>query len=244
MARLVLVTAPDTAALATAPVSGEFFAMTRVNTRLLALAAGAMLAASAPAAAVQQTLSFDDVAGTSPPVFFFTNYGGFNWGPRWAVVNAEGECGPSGCGFRDGRTSGSHVATNGFDGTNIITSATPFRLVSIALGSAWWNNLRISFVGKLGGSTQWTQSVLVNATASSLTTFPTPMIDTLEVTADLGVATTQVYTIGSGPRMVWDDFTFDTSPVTAVPEPAAWALLLAGFGLVGAMTRRQRVVAA
>lgn len=31
---------------------------------------------------------------------------------------------------------------------------------------------------------------------------------------------------------------------TAVPEPAAWALLITGFGLVGTMARRRRVVAA
>jgi hypothetical protein len=32
--------------------------------------------------------------------------------------------------------------------------------------------------------------------------------------------------------------------VSAVPEPANWALLIAGFGLVGAMQRRRRAVAA
>jgi hypothetical protein len=35
----------------------------------------------------------------------------------------------------------------------------------------------------------------------------------------------------------YDDFAFN-----AVPEPAAWAMLIAGFGLVGAMARRQRSV--
>jgi hypothetical protein len=32
--------------------------------------------------------------------------------------------------------------------------------------------------------------------------------------------------------------------VVAVPEPASWAMLIAGFGLIGAMQRRHRAVAA
>ena len=31
--------------------------------------------------------------------------------------------------------------------------------------------------------------------------------------------------------------------LTAVPEPASWALLIAGFGLTGAVLRRRRAVA-
>jgi hypothetical protein len=34
---------------------------------------------------------------------------------------------------------------------------------------------------------------------------------------------------------------FQQSSVTAVPEPASWAMLIAGFGLVGAAARRRRV---
>ena len=36
----------------------------------------------------------------------------------------------------------------------------------------------------------------------------------------------------------------ETSFGSAVPEPASWAMLIAGFGLVGAMRRRQRSLAA
>jgi len=38
----------------------------------------------------------------------------------------------------------------------------------------------------------------------------------------------------------FDDFTFGA---TTVPEPAAWALLIAGFGLVGGDLRRRRALA-
>jgi len=47
-------------------------------------------------------------------------------------------------------------------------------------------------------------------------------------------------------------FTFDRAgtvnltqtPITAVPEPTTWAMLLAGLGIVGAVTRRRRTKAA
>jgi hypothetical protein len=34
-----------------------------------------------------------------------------------------------------------------------------------------------------------------------------------------------------------------TVPVSAVPEPATWAMMLGGFGLLGAATRRRNRVA-
>lgn len=35
-------------------------------------------------------------------------------------------------------------------------------------------------------------------------------------------------------------YRLDTISAAVVPEPASWALLIAGFGLVGAMQRRRR----
>lgn len=64
--------------------------------------------------------------------------------------------------------------------------------------------------------------------------------------------------IGNGGRTVINGFLTDTLPnatlftnqityvlsANAVPEPASWAMLIAGFGLVGAVARRRRAVAA
>ena len=219
--------------------------------RLVSAAAIAACLATAPASAAVQTLSFDDVSGTpivteylNPFVAKYANYGGLSWGPAWAVVDANNECSGFNCGFKNAKTSGAFIATNAFNGAGSLTSPTPFRLVSIQLGSAWYDPLDIAFVGKLGGATVWSRNFAVNPFSATLASFPTGLIDTLEVTPTLRQNSVQVFGLGSGPRMVWDDFTFDTAPVGGVPEPAAWVLLIAGFGLIGTMARRQRVVAA
>ncbi len=48
---------------------------------------------------------------------------------------------------------------------------------------------------------------------------------------------------GQGDGFFFDNATFSTpSVVAAVPEPASWALMIAGFGLVGGAVRRRRKV--
>jgi hypothetical protein len=47
-----------------------------------------------------------------------------------------------------------------------------------------------------------------------------------------------------GGYAVTDNVSFTGTAGPAVPEPASWAMLIAGFGLVGAMSRRRRAVAA
>jgi hypothetical protein len=44
-------------------------------------------------------------------------------------------------------------------------------------------------------------------------------------------------------QQVFDDLTFG-SLTPGIPEPGTWAMLIAGFGLVGAAARRRRAVAA
>lgn len=199
----------------------------------------AVLLSALPASAATTILNFDDV-GVGPVVFFST-YGGLTWDPRWAVVNAETECVGIGCGFRDARTSGGYVGTNGFDGTGSITYSGLWQAVSLQLGSAWYNGLSVSFEGLVGGNQIWTQDVVVNATGSSLVTFDTRLIDELRVTATITPTSTYYYQGGSGPRMVWDDFAVNLSPeVGAVPEPGSWAMMLIGFAMLGAGLRHHR----
>lgn len=39
-------------------------------------------------------------------------------------------------------------------------------------------------------------------------------------------------------------FYFENGQVAVVPEPSSWAMLIAGFGLIGAVSRRRRIAAA
>ncbi len=49
---------------------------------------------------------------------------------------------------------------------------------------------------------------------------------------------------GADDGLAIDDVSVLAAPVSAVPEPASWALMLTGFGLAGAALRRRRAVVA
>lgn len=57
-------------------------------------------------------------------------------------------------------------------------------------------------------------------------------------TADTGEVITGLRLRSEGVAFEFDDF----AATTAVPEPASWALLIAGFGMVGVAARRRRGV--
>jgi hypothetical protein len=48
---------------------------------------------------------------------------------------------------------------------------------------------------------------------------------------------------GTSGTVGFDNFEFDTVTAAGVPEPAGWALMIAGFGLAGAALRRRRAAA-
>ena len=53
------------------------------------------------------------------------------------------------------------------------------------------------------------------------------------------------YAFGSSfsPRNLNGSIVYSVGAVSGVPEPENWAMLIAGFGLVGAVSRRRRAVA-
>lgn len=50
--------------------------------------------------------------------------------------------------------------------------------------------------------------------------------------------------LGDTSQAVSLTITYDYTPTEAVPEPATWAMMIAGFGMIGAATRRSRRTAA
>ena len=48
----------------------------------------------------------------------------------------------------------------------------------------------------------------------------------------------------SGTQLLGNLQFFEQNNIAGVPEPAAWALMIAGFGLVGSMVRRRRAIGA
>lgn len=52
---------------------------------------------------------------------------------------------------------------------------------------------------------------------------------------------TQLIVFSNDPGgVIFDNFSFDTA-VAGVPEPATWAMMIGGFGLIGSAMRRRRV---
>jgi hypothetical protein len=54
----------------------------------------------------------------------------------------------------------------------------------------------------------------------------------------------QVFGLADGPKSINIDVNMGAGGAGAIPEPAAWALMIMGFGAAGSMLRRRRVVAA
>ena len=199
---------------------------------LLALA----LVTSVPAAAV--TLSFDDVPGETSGETQITNYDGFSFS-NFNVLNTAGFY-PSG--YVNGVVSGTDVAYNGDGRTaSAVSSATPFSLTSGYFAAAWNDGLTVTVKGSLAGIQQFTQSFVVDTSRSIFETFNPALIDTVVFTTAGGTHHSG-YDAGLGTQLSLDDLTINglsgSGNANSVPEPATWALMVVGFGLVGATLRR------
>jgi hypothetical protein len=62
--------------------------------------------------------------------------------------------------------------------------------------------------------------------------------DTHDLTAFSGITSLTLYSDDLA-GLAYDDFTFEAAAGPGVPEPAAWALMITGFGLVGISIRRR-----
>jgi hypothetical protein len=109
-----------------------------------------------------------------------------------------------------------------------------------------WGTVTFNLMDSTGGDAGSTFNLLVNGAAAS---FTNPGNCTFCVVNDNGQGKFTV----TGPNITTLGFTFDPAIETgkqfrvelptAVPEPATWAMMILGFGGIGAMMRRRRALA-
>lgn len=226
--------------------------------RLSIAAAASALFLAAPGEAVTTVLTFPDVSEGGAP----------------ACTNAEGgsvnqQCsGGSYVGVNYGTTAQLGVAFNaGGSGTSLVSSTAQF-VSGGPLFSGAYNpfaqNLfsTITFTPTAGFEVAFQSLTFFNPSATGGTRF-LEVRDALNnlVASDTGAVTNGSFTANtayfSGPLTFLfraeggsfniDNVTVDTRAIVtpnAVPEPASWAMMLTGFGIVGAGLRRRRGVTA
>ena len=114
-----------------------------------------------------------------------------------------------------------------------IASATPFALNSAYFAANWNDGLQITVKGEFEGAITHTETFTVNTEGSTREFFNWNNIDTVLITAAGGVHNSHLS--GSG-----TSFAMDNLIISSVPEPETYAMLLAGLGLLGAITRRRQ----
>lgn len=191
------------------------------------LALGALAAVSGMVAIASPTyattINFDDIS-VSPGnyVAIASPYQGLNWSDVYVENNIAGN------GYDTGIVSQSNAALNGF-GTQASFSAASGTFAFISgyfTGAFGTENIVVS--DNLGDS----KIFQVNASTPTLETFNWNGVSTVSVDA---------VSDGSGTQIVFDNLTVNTS---AVPEPATWAMMLVGFGGLGAVMRTRRKMSA
>ncbi len=188
-----------------------------------------------PASAV--LLTFDDL-GTDSFTPIPASYQGLTW-DYWASINAV-SYGPSGYanGVVSGGNSACACASDFSQPFQSISSTSSFTLESGYFTSAWNDGATLTVIGLSGATTLFSTTAELNTTAPLFLTFNWSGIDSVRFSIAGGV---QSPLPGGGNYFAVDNLSIDTG---AVPEPASWALMIAGFGLVGAAMRRRALATA
>ncbi|MGZ3376092.1 MAG: PEPxxWA-CTERM sorting domain-containing protein [Phenylobacterium sp.] len=177
-------------------------------------AAGVMIASGAHATVV----NFDDLSGSSSVA---DGYGGINWGGAFTYYDSAQDPYTPHSGRE--RIYGSCDCTT----DNVFTFAAP-----VVFDGAWFagvDGTHNDFQLSLGG--------VVVATSASLNMSSTP---TFLASGYSGLVDKVDIQTSQPGYWIADDITYNGG--AGVPEPAAWAMMLAGFGGLGAVMRRRRAV--
>lgn len=196
---------------------------------------GAAILASTAASAHAATFVFEPGAGTILPSENVVY--GFNDPAQDALVtgtNFRFLTGTSSFGAVPAAGDGSRYLSVLANGTASIAFAQPATGFSIDLGSIdAYNTLTLNFVG--GGSQSFTGAQLVANPSGSQSSPNTN--GRFRFTGAAGERIASITFASTG-----NSFEVDRLAVAgAIPEPATWAMMLGGFGLIGAASRRRRV---
>jgi hypothetical protein len=222
--------------------SGDSIMKTKGAALMGAAGAALVLASATAASATVTTITFDDRISTaaletgdfSEGEYAFGNSGTFFGSPgdfqSWAS-NSPFNDDPGGAtvGDRDAGTAGANIVTN--------SVTTIFSVLSVDVGDA--------FNGAFGNQTGSIVFGGLDIHGNPITT------ETFTLTGAPGLTT---ITLGSAftniAEFQWtgsaqiDNLVVNDARVTAgVPEPASWALMIAGFGLAGAALRQRKRLA-
>ena len=178
-------------------------------------------------AAHATTLTFDDLVGEQQ---IANGYAGLDWSNFFVLPGTQD--GPSG--YENGTVSTPNVAYNAFGNPASISADTsPFSLNSGYFTAAWNDGLTVSVVGQVGGVDTYSTSFEIDTQAAVLETFNWADLSSVTFTSFGG--TNHGYN-GTGPHFALDNLTVNVTG--AVPEPATWAMMLAGFGMIGMAMRK------
>ena len=191
----------------------------------LLTATALMLSAGSVAATPTQLLTFEGLtSATDVPVP--QGYGGLFW-DNFTLADPLNYNGypPA---FFNGVISPTYVAYS--DGTGaVIAGGLHFQDAYFTAGLSDATTLTI--LGITGNDLVWEQSVTLNTEGPTRVIFTSPKY----VAGALFFAST-----GTGADQAATYFTLDDLRFNAVPEPAAWGLMLTGVGVIGAVARRRR----
>jgi hypothetical protein len=189
------------------------------------------------------TFTFDN---NNPGAVYYNplpaTYEGLTW-TGWATIDGASYAaifGPSG--YSNGVVSGASVACGCAPDadltTDIIASSTAFTLNSGYFTSAWNDGETLLVQGFNGATLVDSVSFTINTEGPVLETFDWTGITSLDFTPSGG---TSAGLNGSGEYFALDNLSVSG---ISVPEPAAWALMLAGFAGLGAALRLRRALPA
>lgn len=132
------------------------------------------------------------------------------------------------------------LSANGSPGSNVTVYRLSFSLAGL--------NPATASISGSGGTDNSAGRIFLNGvdTGINIDGFSSlvPFVLNSGFVAGINTLDVRVSDFGAPTAFRLDDLAGTATPVSAIPEPAAWAMLIAGFGLIGGAARRRTFVAA